>query len=150
MKSLILLLSTCLSAAVVSADVIQLKTEKCEDNQVSLNTVYEMRTYSNSQIKVFSIDTIEPAAVPVSLAITLDRGEDLSTYESYCRRISYISSIASLSSMKSSFDAKTNVLSLEIKIQQMTEDGDFVPKTLKVRVNKSAQREEDIVQAMTQ
>ncbi len=150
MKSLMLLLVTFLSAAIVNADVIQLKTEKCEDNQVSLNSVYEMRTYSNSQIKVFSIDTIEPAAVPVSLAITLDRGEDLSTYESYCRRISYISSIDSLSSMDSSFDAKANTLSLSIKIKQMNEDGDFVSKTLKIKVNKSAQREEEIVQAVTQ
>lgn len=150
MKNLILLIVTCLSATLAHAGAVQLNTEKCEDTFISLNSIYEIRSFSNSQVKVFAMDTVEPAAVPISLAITLDRGEELSTAESFCRRISMISSIDALSKMKSSYDAKKNVLSLEIAIRQMTEDGDFVPKTLKIKVNKSAQREEDIVKATAQ
>lgn len=130
----------------VNAFASDLKVTSCEDYSLSLNAVYSMKTYANGSVKVFEIDMIEPAAAPAGVAVAIDRGDDLSTLESFCRYIPGLSS-ADVPNTKSKYNAATNTITLTIKASQTNEDGISQPKVLTVVINKGASTEAGLVKA---
>ena len=80
----------------------------CEERNVTLNQVQAMRQYANGSVKLFAIDQVEPAAAPVGIAVAIDRGEDLSELESFCRYVSGLSS-AELRDASAVFDQARGV-----------------------------------------
>jgi hypothetical protein len=146
MKLIIATLLTFSSLYVFAAD---LTVTSCADYSVSLNSVYSMKTYANGSVKIFGIDMVEPAAAPAGVAIAIDRGDDLSTMESFCRYIPGFSSV-DISSSRAKFNKSTNTLTLTLKASQTDKDGVAKSKVLTVSINKGASNEADLVKALLQ
>ncbi|MGE0527871.1 MAG: hypothetical protein AB7G93_12485 [Bdellovibrionales bacterium] len=124
-----------------------LDIQSCEDYGVSLNQVTQMRAYGNESIKVFAIDQVEPAAAAVGIAVTIDRGVDLSTAESFCRYVWGLSA-ADLKQARSEYDEITGLLTVEIPVQSFSDEaGDFVSGLLTLVINKGARSERGLVRA---
>lgn len=119
----------------------------CADYSVSLNSVYSMKTYSNGSVKVFEIDMEEPAAAPAGVAIAIDRGDDLSTMESFCRYIPGFSSV-DVKRTKSNYDKLTNTIYLKLAATQTDKNGGAKPKLLTISIHKGAKAEADLVKAV--
>lgn len=130
-----------------SANVLAAPPEvrSCEDQGVTLNSVVSMRQFDGGAIKVFETDMIEPAAASVGLAIAIDRGDELSTMESFCRYVAGFSSV-DLQGAIDSVD-KNNVLTLTMGSTQTDENGVSQPRSLTVTIDKAAAAEEDLVKA---
>jgi hypothetical protein len=105
-----------------------------------------MKTYGNSTIKVFEIDMIEPAAAPVGVAIAINRGDDLSNMESFCRYVPGLSAV-NVTGAKSKYDKATGNLTLTLLASQTDEDGVAQSKVLTILVNKGSNSEADLVKA---
>jgi hypothetical protein len=144
MKSLIALI-----ALLAGTQASALSIENCAQNGgVNLNNVVEMRTYSNGGVKLFAVDQIEPAAASFGVAVTIDRGGDLSEMESFCRYVSGLSGV-DLAAARSSYDRHTNLLTLEIPARYYRDDqADFVPGVLTLVINKGAKSESGLVSAV--
>lgn len=142
MKIIIAILLTLSSINAFAAPVTS-----CAEYSVSLNSVYSMKTYANGSVKVFEIDMVEPAAAPVGVAIAIDRGDDLSTMESFCRFIPGLSG-ADVTRAKSKYDKTTNTITLTLNVSQSDENGVAKPKVLAISINKGASQEADLVKAV--
>lgn len=140
------LIAALLALTSINAFAANMTVTSCEDYSVSLNSVYSMKTYANSSVKVFEIDMIEPAAAPVGVAIAIDRGSNLADMESFCRFVPGLSS-ADVTGAKSKYDKATNILTLTFNVSQTNEDGISKAKVLTVVVNKGAASEENLVKA---
>lgn len=143
MKLAAAILSLLMTQMVFAAE---LRVESCKAAGVSFNDVIEMKTYSNGQIKVFSLDRIEPAAASFGLVVTLDRGQELAELESFCRYVSGLSFV-DLSKVVSSYDRGTNSLKLEMPVRHTEDAIDFKDKTLEIVVTKGAKKQKDVVRA---
>lgn len=139
-------LTTLALTMMMGAQASALRVTSCEEANVNLNGVMEMRKYSNGQIKLFTVDQIEPAAAPVGIAVALDRGDDLSNMESYCRYVWGLSG-AELSQAKSKYDKNTNALTVAVPVSYYRDDlKKFTGGTLTLLITKGA-AENDIVNA---
>ena len=118
----------------------------CNEAEVSLNSVYSLKTYANGSIKLFGVDMLEPAASPIGLAVAIDRGDDLANMESFCRYIPGLSGM-DLAFARSKYDPTKNALTIKIPVRSMDEDGGFSAKQLTVVVTKGATVEADLVKA---
>lgn len=118
----------------------------CSDYSVSLNSVYSMKTYANESIKIFEIDMEEPAAAPAGVAIAIDRGDDLSTAESFCRFIPGFSRVNVVGG-KSKYNVATNILTLTLNAAKSDENGAPISKVLTITINKGALSEAELVKA---
>lgn len=147
MKVLLLsLVFTMASSVALATEITKVQVGSCDEFGVSLNSVYSMKMYSNTSVKVFGIDMIEPAAASFGVAIAIDRGYGLADMESFCRFIPYLSS-ADVQNAKSKFDVKNNILTLTISASQTNGMGTAVPKTLVIRIAKGATTEDGLVTA---
>jgi hypothetical protein len=126
----------------LSLPVLAIDTNPCEN--IKLNNVESMKSYCNGSIKIFEIDNVEPADAPVGIAIAIDRGEDLSTQESFCRYIPYLTK-ANIQSTKSSYNQKTGILNLKVPATEMDEEGKKIRFRLSLKVDKSATSENNLV-----
>jgi hypothetical protein len=116
----------------------------CEPSSTLLNTVESMRKFSNGSVKVFELDNIEPAGAPVSVAVTVDRGETLDTQESFCVNIPYLYS-ANVRETKSSYSKMSGILTLKIPVTKMDEAGAKVSFSLVVKVAKHAKTVTELI-----
>ena len=114
-----------------------LPVTSCEEAGISLNAVTEMRIFANGSIKVFATDRTEPAAASFGVAVAIDRGDDLSTAESFCRHVAGLSGI-DLKNLKASFDKAANVLTLAGAARSSDGEGRFSTKTLTISIGKGA------------
>lgn len=144
MKTIVATLLTLSSLNVFAADM---DVTSCADYSVSLNSVYSMKTYASGSVKVFEVDMEEPAAAPAGVAIAIDRGNDLSAMESFCRYIPGLSSV-DVAGAKSKYDKSTNTITLTLKAGQTDENGVSISKVLTVSINKGAVQEVDLVKAV--
>jgi hypothetical protein len=136
-----------MSALFLSMSANALSVTTCEEAGVTLNAVTEMKGYGNGRIKLFAADMIEPAAAPVGLAVTIDRGDDLSTMESYCRYVSGLSSLQ-LSKAQASYDRSRNILKLDIPARYFDADnGKYAHTVLNVVVSPGAKDQAGLVEA---
>ncbi len=145
MKKLLLILSLSIITSNVFAN--EVTTTSCEEYGANLNSVQSMKTYANKSIKIFEIDMIEPAIAPVGVAIAIDRGDDLSTLESFCRYVPGLSS-ANIASAKSIFNQATNVLKVTMKVTTLDFQGNSHDKTLILTIDKGASSEDNLVKAI--
>ncbi len=127
-----------------NASAMQITT--CADQKVSLNDVYSMRSFAHSRIKIFEVDTIEPAAAPVGIAVAINRGEDLSTLETFCYYLSGFTS-ANIKQARSQYDKASQVLTLSISVTQSNEHGQNKAKTLVVSIHSAAASTNEMVKA---
>ncbi len=119
----------------------------CDEASITLNQVIEMRMFANGGVKLFNIDKEEPAAMPVGIAVTIDRGSDLSEMESFCRYVSGLSH-ADLKSARANYNTQTALLTVEIPVRSYSGDsGDFESGTLFLVIDKAGKKPRDLVSA---
>lgn len=144
MKKLLSTLALLISTQAFSAT--ELSVGNCQENNISLNAIYSMKTFSNSSVKVFEVDMEEPASAPVGIAVAINRGTDLSNSEVFCRYIPGLSS-AALAKVKSSFNANTNTIVLVMPASVSDGQGQVLDKTLTIMIKKGAKDEAGLVKA---
>jgi hypothetical protein len=129
-----------------NALAIPLDIQSCRDAAVSANTITEMRIFSNGQIKLFAHDLTEPAASPVGIQITYDRGQE-PEIESFCVYVRGLSDV-SLKTAQARYVEETNTLHVSIPGRRyMADNGDFAPTTVSLTIHKEGRRTADIFSA---
>lgn len=116
-------------AAFSEALASEVKVVPCSSLRLSLNRIENMQSYSNSQVKAFEIDLLEPAAAPVGVAIIVETGDDISNMRSDCRFIPGLFSVDFKTSTASQ-NSVTGFLVLEFNVTQSDAEGEIVPKIL--------------------
>jgi len=114
-------------------------------DNISLNAVESLKSYSNGSIKVFKIDNEEPAGGNIGIAIAINRGESLDKEESFCRYVPYLSD-ANFKKIKSSYDDAHKVLTLSIPvIESDPETGKKSNFKMILKIDKRATDEKKLV-----
>lgn len=129
-----------------NAMAVSLDIESCREAGIGANTTTEMRVFSNGQIKLFAHDIGEPAAYPVGIQITYDRGQepDLQSFCVYIRGLSDVS----LKNAQARYVAETNTLYVYAPGRRyMPDDGEFGPTTVSLVIRKAGRRAADIFSA---
>jgi hypothetical protein len=111
----------------------------CEDAGVGIASLIlpvgqHSRTFYNNRVAVFEIDTIEPAAVSMGIAITLPDVEDIHFGSSKCLAIT---NFAAIDVMKgsSSYDRQGLLLSFPTRDPDFTTGRSRAGKPLKILIN---------------
>ncbi len=144
MKRIVL---TLLILSSLDALAFDLRVESCEDYGISLNNVYSMKIYANGSVKMFEVNTEEPAGAPVGVAIASIKGDALSSFESICRYIPGLAGV-DVTGAKSKYDKLQNTIKLTMKASQTDVNGTAKSKVLTIFINKSISSEAGIVKAV--
>jgi hypothetical protein len=125
---------------------IPLNIESCREAEVSANTITEMRVFSNGQIKLFAHDLGEPAASPVGIQITYDRGQE-PDIQSFCVYVRGLSDV-SLKTAQARYVEETNTLYVYAPGRRyIADNGDFAPTTVSLTIHKDGRSTADIFSA---
>jgi hypothetical protein len=129
-----------------NALAIPLDIQSCREAEVSANTITEMRVFSNGQIKLFAHDQGEPAASPVGIQITYDRGQE-PDIQSFCVYVRGLSDV-SLKTAQARYVEETNTLYVYVPGRRYIADNDdFAPTTVSLTIHKEGRRTADIFSA---
>lgn len=119
----------------------------CQDAGLMLNSVTALRPFANGGVKLFTIEREEPAASPMGIAVTIDRGEDLATAESFCRYVGQLGA-ADVAAAKASYDTKKALLTVVVSVRTYDSGTDsFKDGSLTLVIDKGAKSPEGLVAA---
>ncbi|KHD89327.1 MAG: hypothetical protein OM95_04165 [Bdellovibrio sp. ArHS] len=128
----------------LNARALESKVVACEDFGVALNNVHDMKRLNQGDIKIFEVDMIEPAAAPVGVAITISRGDEFSSMESFCRYVPGLVDV-DLASLQVTQDEEN--YSLVLNVRQTNANDEVSAKKLTLAVNKKANSTAELVKA---
>lgn len=123
----------------------RVRVGSCREYGVTLQNVVELRSFARGDVKIFSIDMIEPAGKNYGVAIVIQREGATSTAETFCRYIPYLAGV-DIAQMEAMLDKQSNFLTLVVPIKLLDSENQRQPGTLTLVVKKAG-HEANLVKA---